>query len=198
MSYNKLKNNQKFTNMNTFNKVVIATVGALFTAQTANAQTIHNSCLTLSDQTAGVEQGQFVTNEAQLTGTQVTSGMRLHSIKTCQTSRFVIDSRERVTGLQFFMALNPYEAVGEETFAMDPIGPMTGDCETLELPEGLDSITVTLDESRAGLSVMYRIDGDVLDETYGKLDDEASTVWEFTEEAPLVGLYGRASDIEIE
>jgi len=89
--------------------------------------------------------------------------MRLHSIKTCQTDRFLINSRERVTGLQFFMALNPYEADDEETFAMDPIGPMTGDCRTLELPEGLDRITVTLDESRAGLSIMYRIEGDVLD-----------------------------------
>jgi len=81
---------------------------------------------------------------------------------------------------------------------MNPIGPMTGDCEVLELPEGLDRITVTLDEAKAGLSIAYRVDGDVLDETYGKLDADDSTVWEFTDANPLVGLYGRASDIEIE
>jgi len=38
--------------------------------------------------------------------------MRLHSVKTCHNNR-IVNSKERVTGLQFFMALNPYEAEGE-------------------------------------------------------------------------------------
>jgi hypothetical protein len=49
--------------MNTFNKALIATVAALFASQ-AEAKSIHNSCLRLSDATAGTETGEYFTNEA--------------------------------------------------------------------------------------------------------------------------------------
>ena len=52
---------------------------------------------------AGVEQGTFITNEDQLTSGAVSDEMRLHSITTCHTEG-------KVTGMQFHMALDPYES----------------------------------------------------------------------------------------
>merc|ERR1712013_462678 len=122
---------QKKLQMNTFNKVLISSAFALL-ASTSEAKSIHNSCLTMSDQTAGAEDGEFITNEDQLTSNAVTDQMRIHSIKTCMT-------RGEVTGLQFIMALNPYESVDEELFEMKQIGN-GGVCQRLELPEGLDNL----------------------------------------------------------
>lgn len=51
----------------------------------AEAKSVHNSCLTMSDATAGDETGEFMTNEDQLTSSAVTDEMRLHSVTTCQT-----------------------------------------------------------------------------------------------------------------
>jgi len=77
--------------------------------------------------------------------------MRLHGIKTCHTDG-------DVTGLQFFMAQDPYLSVGEEAYPMMPIGPMTGQCDYLELKEGLDEIKATLRKNESGLSMQYRIE----------------------------------------
>jgi hypothetical protein len=48
--------------MKTFNKALISTVAALLASQ-AEAKGIHNSCLRMSDTTAGDETGEFFTNE---------------------------------------------------------------------------------------------------------------------------------------
>ena len=58
-----IKSIRKKVQMNTFNKALISTVAALFASQ-AEAKGIHNSCLRLSDSTAGTETGEFFTNEA--------------------------------------------------------------------------------------------------------------------------------------
>jgi hypothetical protein len=100
--------------MNSFTKTLIATSAAFLASQT-EAKSIHNSCLMLSDDVAGAETGEFITNEDQLTSSTVTDEMRLHSIMTCHTDG-------TVTGLQFFMAMDPYNAVDEEAYMMDPIG----------------------------------------------------------------------------
>ena len=47
----------------------------------------------LSDAVAGHENGEFTTNEDQLTSEVVTDNMRLHSFKTC------VNSNDYVTGL---------------------------------------------------------------------------------------------------
>lgn len=120
--------------MNTLTKVLIST--AAFVASQTEAKAFKNSCLMLSDQTAGQEVGAYMSNDEQLTGAAVSDEMRLHSIKTCRTDG-------NVTGLQFNMALNPYQVISEELFAMTPLGQMTCDCETLELPEGLDRLKAT-------------------------------------------------------
>jgi len=94
----------------------------------------------MSDQVAGVEEGTFITNEDQLTSESFSDEMRLHSITTCH-------SKGKVTGLQFQMALDPYESEEVEVYditPMTPIGLMSGDCEYLELPQGLDKIKATM------------------------------------------------------
>merc|ERR1712013_176532 len=152
-NFNKLTNfHQKKLQMKTFNKALISTAFALL-ASTTEASTIHNSCLTMSDQTAGAETGEFMTNEDQLTSSSVTDQMRIHTINTCLTDG-------EVTGLQFIMALNPYEAVDEELFGMTPIGKMAGDCKSLELPEGLDRMEASFSSEAFGLSVVYKIFGE--------------------------------------
>lgn len=95
------------------------------------------------------------------------------------------------------MAMNPYEAVGEEAYDMAPIGVMTGDCEVLELPEGLDKIKASLNSADSGVSIMYKVFDGVLKETYGELNDNNLVEWRFTDENPLVGLYGRQTEAGI-
>merc|ERR1712113_4246 len=186
----------KFTNshMNTFTKTLISTAAALLISQ-SEAKAIHNSCLVLSDQTAGHETGEFITNEDQLTGSSVTGDMRVHSIKTCHADG-------NVTGLQFFMALDPYETLGdagEEFIEMAPIGSMTGQCDWLELPEGLDKIKATLAPGATAVSIKYRIvDGpNEMTTAYGDLDQNNKIIWSFDDANPLVGLYGRQTEAGI-
>ena len=86
----------------------------------------------------------------------MTDDMRLHSITTCHDDGDVY-------GVQFHMALNPYEAVDEEVYDMDPIGNMSkGVCETLELPQGLSKIKANLNSPEAGIDIQYKIGGGVL------------------------------------
>ena len=117
--------------------------------------------------------------------------MRLHSITTCHDDGDVY-------GLQFHMAMNPYEAVGEEVYDMAPIGVMSkGVCDVLELPEGLTRIKVNLQSAEAGLDIQYKIANGVLKETYGQIEADNFETWKFTAENPLIGLYGRQTEAGI-
>jgi len=55
------------------------------------------------------------------------------------------------------MALDPYEAVDEEAYDMAPIGLMSGECEKLELPQGIDKIKATMNTLESSLSIKYKI-----------------------------------------
>ena len=143
----------------------------------------------MSDAVAGVEQGEFMTNEAQLTSKSVSDDMRLHSITTCHRDG-------RVTGLQFHMALDPNEAVDEELYDMAPLGLMSGQCDSLEIPEGLDKIKATMNTGNSTVSLVYKHFDTDLKRTYGDQND-GKTVWNFTDENPLIGLYGRQTETGI-
>merc|ERR1712113_1267341 len=151
--------------MNKFTKSLFSTA---LLASLTEAKGIFNSCLKLSDATAGND------------------GMRLHGVKTCHTDG-------NVTGLQFFMAEDPYQSVGEVPYDMKPIGPMTGECDYLELKEGLDEIKATLRNNESGLSMMYQIKDspNEMKVEYGNVKLVRRTKWEFNDSNPLVGLYGR-------
>ena len=86
--------------------------------------------------------------------------MRLHSITTCHTDG-------KVTGLQFHMALDP-EAVDEDVYDMAPIGLMSGQCDSLELPEGLDKIKATMNPGESSVSLTYKHFGTDLKQIYGQ------------------------------
>ena len=86
--------------------------------------------------------------------------MRLHSITTCHTDG-------KVTGLQFHMALDP-EAVDEDVYDMAPIGLMSGQCDSLELPEGLDKIKETMNPGESSVSLTYKHFGTDLKQIYGQ------------------------------
>ena len=101
-----------------------------------------------------------MTNEAQLTSKSVSDDMRLHSITTCHTDG-------RVTGLKFHMALDPNEAVDEELYDMAPIGLMSGQCDSLEIPEGLDKIKATMNTGNSTVSLVYKHFDTDLKRTYG-------------------------------
>ena len=171
--------------MKTIIQATIATLAA-FAPIKAEAKSIHNSCLTMSDAVAGIEEGDFMTNEAQLTSRAVTDDMRLHSITTCHTDG-------KVTGLQFHMALDPAEAIDEDVYDMAPLGLMSGQCVPLELPDGLDKIKATINSRDSTVSLVYKHDGTDLKQKYGDQGDER-TAWTFTQENPLVGLYGRQTE----
>lgn len=117
--------------------------------------------------------------------------MRLHSITTCHTD-------DNVTGIQFFMALDPYEVDDDELFELTAIGKMAGACSTIELPDGLDKIKADRDRAKYGLAIIYKINGDVLKEQYGEKNWAWTTEWEFDDAHPLVGLYGRQNENGIE
>jgi len=78
--------------MISFNRLLISTAAALIASQ-AEAKSIHNSCLQLSDNVEGNESGEFMTNEDQLTTAAFSDDMRLHSFTTCT------DDQDNVTGI---------------------------------------------------------------------------------------------------
>ena len=94
------------------------------------------------------------------------------------------------------MALKPYESEEVEVYditPMTPIGLMSGDCEQLELPQGLDKIKATMNAQESSVSIVYKIFNANLRQIYGDITDER-TAWTFTEDNPLVGLYGRQTE----
>jgi hypothetical protein len=76
---------------------------------------------------------------------------------------------------------------------------MTGNCETLELTDGLGKIKASLSSGAqsSGVSITYKHYSNELIKTYGEIDSEGKTTWHFTDDQPLVGLYGRQTETGI-
>lgn len=129
--------------MISFNTVLISAV-AVFASQ-VEAKNIHNSCLKLSDDLEGYEGGEFTTNEAQLTEFGMDDQFRLHSFTTC------MNDSEEVTGMQLFLAVNPYNTDDAQVHSLAPIGQMVGTCETVKPSEGLEKIRAADGNNDAGI-----------------------------------------------
>ena len=173
--------------MNSFNKVLISTVVALMTSE-AQANDIHRSCLQLSDTTIGkgtVIYGVPVhfSNNAQLTKDYMSEDMRLYSFTTCE------NADGNITGLQFFLSESQYleHPEDEQLITLDPLGKMTGNCQTMTLQGHLDKIEASYNEENGVHGLRFYRDGKYKD--YGKLSDDTVT-WDFTDDKPLLGLYG--------
>jgi len=122
--------------MNSYAKVLISSAAALLATQ-AEAGSIHNSCLSLSDNTIGQPDSpqRFVTNEAGLTSGAVTSDMRLDGFTVCT------DGDDKVVGLQLFLSETPYlvDDIAHQ-LNLEPIGVMSGDCRGTRLSGPVDAI----------------------------------------------------------
>ena len=70
---------------------------------------------------------------------------------------------------------------------------MIGDCDTIMTPEGLDEIAATISLNKSG--IRYQKGRRDIRETRGELDSHSQTEWYFTEDKPLVGMYGRLSNL---
>lgn len=73
---------------------------------------------------------------------------------------------------------------------MEPIGPMTGDCSTIQLPGEIYKFKVSNDVD--DMAIDFKVYG-VLDEKYGEISKSHSE-WHFSNSNPLVGLYGRQTE----
>lgn len=71
---------------------------------------------------------------------------------------------------------------------------MTGSCETIKLPGEVNKIKASTTAKDSGIE--YKIYGQ-LNQKYGVIEDTYSD-WHFTDQNPLIGLYGRESAHGIE
>ena len=60
--------------------------------------------------------------------------MRLHSLTVCT------DDEDKLSGLNFHLASNPYSDAPGERVDLGAIGKMEGDCKSLKLSKSIDRI----------------------------------------------------------
>jgi hypothetical protein len=91
--------------------------------------------------------------------------MRLYSFTTCA------DTDGNITGLQFLMSESSYleHPKEEELFAMDPLGSMSGECQTMTLRGHLSKIEASYNEE-SGVNGL-RFYRDKKYKEYGNLGD---------------------------
>lgn len=172
-----------------FNSILLAT-GAVFLASQTEAKNIHNSCLELSDDMEGHDGGEFMTNEDQLTQYGMDDTMRLHSFTTC------MNDSDEVTGIQLTLAIDPYSDTFTQPYPLNPIGHMVGECQTVVTTGPLDEIKAAGgDDGVTGIK--YYLGDDEL--KYGDVPKLKwkNTKWEFDDNMPLIGLYGRQTETGI-
>jgi hypothetical protein len=73
---------------------------------------------------------------------------------------------------------------------------MIGRCQKITLSGGFDRVRASSNDANSGVNSIRFYRGNSK-KTYGKIDDDF-TEWNFTEDKPLVGFYGRQSDRGIE
>ena len=73
---------------------------------------------------------------------------------------------------------------------------MSGNCQTLTLSDSFSSIRASSNLSNSGVNNLSFHRGS-MKKTYGEIDEDY-TEWVFTEDKPLVGIYGRQSERGIE
>jgi len=180
--------------MNSYTKVLISSVAGLLATQ-VEAQSIHNSCLTLSDKTIGETEfsQQFITNESGLTNGSVTPDMRLDGFVVCT------DEDRTILGLQFFLTETPYLVDDYAPLLLLPhIGQMTGECGSLRFSGPVEQVKAASKNGNGIQGIEFHYDDKVvrIGEISGRGVDTEK--WNFTEEQMLVGLYGEASPNGIE
>lgn len=180
--------------MNSYTKVLISSLAGLLATQ-VEAQSIHNSCLSLSDKTIGETEfsQQFITNESSLTNGSVTPDMRLDGFVVCT------DEGKNILGLQFFLTETPYLVDAyAQLFMLPHIGQMTGECGSLRFSGPIDQVKAASKNGNGLQGIEFHYDDKVV--RIGDLSGRGvdTVKWNFTEEEMLVGVYGEASPNGIE
>ena len=153
------------------------------------AKSIHPSCLLLNfDNKIGQGVGDFISNADILSSLAVTEDMRLHSMTVCT------NENDKLDGLNFHVAENAYSDSPGERVELGAIGKMEGNCKTLRLKQGIDRIRAS-DTVRVRVKIvediMFYSGQHAL--TIGEVEEDF-TQWIFSEQNPLIGVYGRHWD----
>ena len=147
---------------------------------TTIAKPIESSCLKETSQSAGKQKGEYRSNAQSVIGKPEET--RLHSVTTCH-------SGNQIRGVQLKVELPADTSEAGQVFSLDPIGDISGDCDTMLTPEGVDEIVATISKRTSGIS--FQKGQNDIKETYGQLDQHGQTKWSFDSEDPLIGLFGR-------
>ena len=100
------------------NKIIAASSVALL-ASISDAKPFDESCLLLSDQTAGQQSGTKFDQVEILTGENISDDMRITSIEVCSDP----------SGIK---SIDVTLSNDEDTWVMDTIGGKTSDCRVIE------------------------------------------------------------------
>ena len=133
---------------------------------------------------------------AQLINADISDQMRLYQITTC------VNNWKDVVGLQFTLATDAYvddDSLTQERVKVElgEIGKLEGDCETLSLRGSVDEVQVSVGGKYIAngiQSVSYIRSG--RGKSYGNIAPGIKS-WIFTEDTPLIGVYGKHEDYGI-
>ena len=127
-----------------------------------------------------------MTNITDLTPGWVTDDLRIQTIATCE------DADEHITGIRFTMRGDGSSGPPAQ-LAMGALGPLANcsqEFSPARYPGGrVESIEAQWNQRDGVTGLRYRMGGRSL--TSGRIDPSlATTSWVFTEENPLIGVYG--------
>ena len=158
--------------------------------------TVHAGCLKQSEVFVGIDEGTQISNLSEIQSINE-SGYHLHQMTTCE------DSTGDLIGIQFTLAIHDDDSPkcpedGNTCFEsseswstfklMEPLGNLSGTCQTLTLSGQIDAIRAYYNEStRTVKSVQYF--KDTTKKTYGEMGSPYEQ-WNFGDDNILLGLYG--------
>ena len=163
-------------------KAIQIIIGSVIFHTTTAAINFNQQCLCLSDQTVGImsEANTSMNNDVQFF--EMDSRARPVSMKTCFNGK----KNGPVTGVMFTVRVP-----GDDDIDLPMIGNEGRNCKTLTLTNPITHIEVSTDNG-----VVDAIKWVVFpnQKTYGDYNISKGTEWIFTQERPVIGLYGQVND----
>ena len=149
----------------------------------AIAANFYKQCLYLSDVTLGNDSkdAKKINNDEVLLN--LDSNMRLHTVTTCTTTG---SSAGELTGARISV-LDPAKP-DSTPIELPLIGVEGKGCMSLKLTKLLDKIEASSDDNVVN-SIRYVVKPN--QKTYGTFNGATSAEWTFTEQTPMVGIYGQ-------
>ena len=131
------------------------------------------------------EIGDSISNAEVLMQTTTYNDSRVLNFTTCIE---IQEESDVLIGVQITL----WSEVYREATVLPPIGTITdSSCRTLTLENGgIEFMRASFDQTQMRVNAL-RYDKNGTKIEYGELGENGYTDWAFTEEAPLLGLYGR-------